>query len=72
MMQSGIFFGAVAQVDGIVDKLKQEWNAEATVVATGGFVTMLGKYSRTIDEIDPNLTLDGLRFAYRQLLQNSG
>ena len=64
MMQSGIFFGAICQIDGIVQRLKDEWNTPCKVIATGGFVGMLARHSRQIDTADPNLTLDGLRIAY--------
>jgi len=67
MMQSGIFFGAVSQIDGIVEKIKAEWGIACRVIATGGFVNMLAKYSRQFDTVDPNLTIDGLRIAYEKL-----
>ena len=67
MIQSGIFFGAVSQIDGIVEKIKEDWGVACQVVATGGFVNVLAKYSRQFDTVDPNLTLDGLRIAYEKL-----
>ncbi len=67
MIQSGIFFGAVSQIDGIVEKIKEDWGVACQVIATGGFVNMLAKYSRQFDTVDPNLTLDGLRIAYEKL-----
>ena len=67
MMQSGIFYGAICQIDGIVERLKQEWDVGCKVIATGGFVSMLAKFSRQIDTVDPNLTLDGLRIAFDKL-----
>ncbi|MEA1996296.1 MAG: type III pantothenate kinase [Gemmatimonadota bacterium] len=67
MMQSGIFYGAVCQIDGIVEKIKEEWNVPCLVIATGGFVHMIAKFSRQVEKIDPNLTLDGLRIAYDRL-----
>ena len=70
MMQSGIFYGTVCQVDGIVESLKKEWGVGCKVIATGGFVSMLAKFSRQIDTVDPNLTLDGLRIAYDKLGKN--
>jgi type III pantothenate kinase len=65
MMQSGIFYGAICQIDGLVDRLREQWGIPCQVIATGGFVTMLAKYSRRFDTVDPNLTLDGLRMAFR-------
>ncbi|HUU27634.1 MAG TPA: type III pantothenate kinase [archaeon] len=67
MLQSGIFFGAICQIDGLVEKIKQEWKVSSKVIATGGFVHMVAKFSRQIDTVDPNLTLDGLRIAYDKL-----
>ena len=67
MMQSGIVFGAICLIDGLVEKIKEEWKSDCKVIATGGFVTMLARYSRQFDTVDPNLTLDGLRIAYRLL-----
>ncbi len=64
MMQSGIFFGAVGQIDGILSMLKKEWRADCRVIATGGFVNMLSRYCRQFDTVDPNLTLHGLNLAY--------
>jgi type III pantothenate kinase len=65
MMQSGIFYGAICQIDGLVDRLREQWGIPCQVIATGGFVTMLAKYSRRFDAVDSNLTLDGLRMAFR-------
>jgi type III pantothenate kinase len=65
MMQSGIFYGAICQIDGLVQRLKIEWGRSCKVIATGGFVTMLAKFSSEFDTVDPNLTLDGLRLSYR-------
>ncbi|MBN2288352.1 MAG: type III pantothenate kinase [Candidatus Glassbacteria bacterium] len=70
MMQSGIFFGAVCQIDGLVGRLKKEWGVDCRVIATGGFVNMLARYSSQFDTVDPNLTLDGLRIAYQKLAKN--
>jgi len=67
MMQSGIFYGAISQIDGIVERIKKEWEACSRVIATGGFVNMVAKFSRQIDIVAPNLTLDGLRIAYDKL-----
>jgi len=67
MMQSGIFYGAICQIDGIVERIKKEWGVSCKVIATGGFVNMLANYSRQMDTVDPNLTLDGLRIAYEKL-----
>lgn len=63
-MQSGIFFGYVGLVDGIVNSMKQETKEEPRVVATGGLAEAIASASKTIDAVDPSLTLEGLRIIY--------
>ena len=63
-MQSGLFYGYVGLVDGIVQRMKQEAKDEPLVIATGGLAGMLSAASQTINEIDPYLTLEGLRIIY--------
>jgi type III pantothenate kinase len=62
-LQSGIFFGAVESIDGIVRRITAEWGNEPLVVATGGLAPFLAPHSRTIDRVEPFLTLHGLRIA---------
>ena len=65
---SGIFFGAVDSVDGMVERIKREWNKpKALVVATGGLAGLIGPQCRTVDKIEPFLTLYGLEMAWRYL-----
>lgn len=67
-LQSGIFYGAVDSIDGIVDRIRAEWGrADALVVATGGLAPLIGPHCRTVAEIEPFLTLYGLEMAYRHL-----
>jgi type III pantothenate kinase len=67
-LRSGIFFGAVDAIDGIVDRLKAEWGRpEAWVVATGGLATLIAPHCRTVDHIEPFLTLHGLAIAHQHL-----
>lgn len=63
-LQSGIFYGAVDSIDGIVGRIRGEWGNDPLVVATGGLAPFLAPYSRTIDRVEPFLTLHGLRFAW--------
>lgn len=63
-MQAGIFFGYVGLVDGIVERIKSESHEDFRVIATGGLAVLIAPESKTIDEIDENLTLDGLRILY--------
>jgi type III pantothenate kinase len=63
-MRSGIVFGTVALVDGMVVRMKEEIGADTTVLATGGLATLVFPLSEQIDEIVPLLTLDGLRIVH--------
>ncbi len=63
-MQSGLFFGYAGLVDGIVERMKQETRENPLVVATGGLAEQVSAASQTIDEVDPFLTLEGLRIIY--------
>src|SRR5262245_32382713 len=65
-IQSGIVFGYVAMVDGLVRRIQDENGVKARVFATGGFAQLLGPESQTIDEVDEFLTLDGLRILYER------
>ncbi|MEH7087356.1 pantothenate kinase, partial [Neobacillus drentensis] len=58
--------GYAGQVDGIVERMKAEMKENPKVVATGGLAELIAKESRTIDEINPMLTLEGLRLIYQR------
>jgi type III pantothenate kinase len=60
-IQSGLFFGYLSLVDGLVDRISAELGTRPRVVATGGLADLLGRSAERIDEIDPHLTLEGLR-----------
>ncbi|WP_078556519.1 type III pantothenate kinase [Bacillus alkalicellulosilyticus] len=68
-MQSGIFYGYVGQVDGIVSRMKEQSPEQPKVIATGGLATLIAEESRTIDTVDPFLTLKGLQMIY---MKNKG
>ena len=63
-IKSGIYFGYVSLVDGIVRRVREELEGEATVVATGGLASLVAKGSETITHVEPLLTLEGLRLIY--------
>lgn len=63
-IESGVFYQAIEAVDGIVRRIKDEWGRpEAMVVATGGFASTMGPHLRTVDRVEPYLTLYGLAMA---------
>jgi len=65
-IQSGLIYGYVALVDGLVRRMQKETHAPARVLATGGFAPLLAPESETIEETDEFLTLDGLRLIYER------
>lgn len=65
-MQAGVMYGAIGQMEGIVNKMKEELGKDSYVIATGGFANTLAACSKTIDVVDPFLTLDGLRILYEK------
>jgi type III pantothenate kinase len=65
-MQSGIVYGCIAFVDGMVDRIKAELGHPATVLATGGLARLVAPESRTIERVEEFLTLDGLRILYER------
>ncbi|HEY6968447.1 MAG TPA: type III pantothenate kinase [Candidatus Angelobacter sp.] len=65
-IQSGLFFGYLGLVDGILERLLQELGPETKVVATGGQANLIGKSSKYIKTVDDLLTLDGLRIIWER------
>ncbi len=60
-MQSGLFWGYVDMVEGLVRRMKAELGGAAVVVATGGLASIVAPESKMIEHVDPELTLRGLR-----------
>lgn len=63
-MQSGIFWGYIGLVEGIVSRIKQEHDIDMKVIATGGLATIFIDHTLAIDEVVVDLTLHGLRLIY--------
>ncbi len=63
-IQSGVFYSALDAIDGVVRRIRAEWERpEALVVATGGYAGVLGPHLSTVETIEPLLTLHGLAWA---------
>lgn len=63
-MQSGILFGYVSMVDGMVERIRREMREDAYVIATGGMAERVAPESVTIQKVDRYLTLKGLQILY--------
>jgi type III pantothenate kinase len=69
-MHSGLFFGYVEMVDGLVRRIKADLpEGTTTVIATGGLADVLAAETRSIDHVEPDLTLNGLRLIWERNLR---
>jgi type III pantothenate kinase len=64
-MQSGIVFGYIGLVEGLVARIQKELGEKALVVATGGYADLIARGTKVIDEVNPDITLVGLRLIYQ-------
>jgi type III pantothenate kinase len=65
-LQSGLVYGFAGQVDGIVERIRGELGVEAQTVATGGLAELIAPHARTLERVDPFLTLEGLRLVWER------
>ncbi|MBX9614830.1 MAG: type III pantothenate kinase [Caulobacteraceae bacterium] len=65
-MQSGVFWGYVGLIEGMVHRIKAEWGAPMTVVGTGGVASLFEGATESIDRFDPDLTIRGLLEIWRR------
>ncbi|MBX9700825.1 MAG: type III pantothenate kinase [Acetobacteraceae bacterium] len=74
-MQSGIYWGYVGLIEGIIGRIRGEYDAPLKVIATGGLAPLFAEGTAIIERIDPDITLEGLRLLAernpRPILQKS-
>ena len=63
-MQSGVVFGYIGLIEGLVNRIQAELDEKAKVIAAGGFASLIAQATNVIDIINPDLTLIGLRIIY--------
>ncbi len=63
-LQAGAVYGFAGQVDGIVDLMVDEVGRNATILATGGLAALIAPYTKSVEIIEPWLTLHGLRLVF--------
>jgi len=68
-MQSGVFWGYMSLIEGMISRIKAEWKEPLTVIATGGVAALFHDATTTIDHFNPDLTICGLLDIYHR---NSG
>ena len=64
-LRAGVVQGSVAQVDGLVAHLAAQLGEDVTVVATGGLASIVAPHAHTVDRVEPQWTLAGLRVLWR-------
>lgn len=70
-MQSGVFWGYIDLIDGLVERIKSEYGEPMTVIATGGVASLFEGAARNIDHFDSDITIKGLRILYDRNVANA-
>jgi type III pantothenate kinase len=69
-MLTGIYWGYVAMIEGLVARLKKEIGRPATVIATGGLAPLFERHGKLFDAVEPDLTIQGLSLLHKQVAAN--
>ncbi len=64
----GIYWGYVAMIEGLTERIKREIGRPVTVVATGGLAHLFDKHTKVFDAIEPDLTIQGLSLLYQRVV----
>jgi type III pantothenate kinase len=67
-MLIGIYWGYVAMIEGLTERLKREIGRPVTVIASGGLATLFDKHTKVFDAIEPDLTIQGLSLLYQRVV----
>jgi len=70
-MQSGVFWGYIDLIDGLVERIKDEYGQPMKVIATGGVASLFEGAARNIDHFDSDITIKGLRILYDRNVANA-
>jgi type III pantothenate kinase len=70
-MLIGIYWGYVAMIEGLTERIKSELGRPLTVVATGGLASLFDRHTNAFDAIEPDLTIQGLSLLYDMAMRGS-
>jgi type III pantothenate kinase len=65
-MQSGLYYGAIGAIDGMIERLHEELGPDTRTIATGGHASLVAGGLRHTTSVDENLTLDGLQLIWQR------
>jgi type III pantothenate kinase len=65
-MQSGVFWGYISLIEGLITRIKSEWDRPMTVIGTGGVASLFHGATMAIDHFDPDLTIRGMLEIWRR------
>ena len=68
-MQSGIMYGSIEMIEGLLKKIKEELSAIPKVISTGGLAHIIAEKTKAIDYVDENLNIEGIYYIYKRNLR---